>query len=165
MLEWLDPRGRCSNREYVRIAVTCSAVAAPLVAVLAIDEAPWPLRTAALVVLWLLTAVMWLVAIRRAHDEDYGAREAYAWMGGPTLLLLVWITLPVFGVVPGPWVRGAAFFLGLFLCYVGLYAVAHAGDGARPNRYGPPTIQHPDAKERARYRAMARAGPTRSGKR
>lgn len=154
MWDWLDPRGRCSNGEYVRIAAICSILAAPLVALLAFDGILAPVRVAALAILWLLTGVMWCVAIRRAHDEDYSANQAYAWMGGPTLLLLVWMTLPAVGIIPNPWVRGGAFVVGLLLSYIGLYSVAHGRDGARPNRFGPPTLQRPTREDRARYRRM-----------
>lgn len=164
MWDWLDPRGRCSNRAYVRVAVVCSMIAAPLVAVLAIDGVPMLVRAIALVHLWLLTAVMWLVAIRRAHDEDYSAWQAYAWMGGPTLLLFVWITLPTTGFVPSPWLRGAAFVVGHFLCCVGLYAVAQAQEGARPNRFGPPTIQRPSRADQARYHRLAKGRPPTSAR-
>lgn len=153
-MEWLDPRGRCSNREYVRIAVICSILAAPLVALLAFDGVGAGVRAAALGVLWILTGVMWCVAIRRAHDEDYAAREAYAWMGGPTLLLVVWMTLPAIGITPGPWVRGVALVVGLLLSYVGLFAVLQGRDGARPNAFGPPTLHRPTREVRARYRRM-----------
>lgn len=154
MWGWLDPGGRCSNGEYLRIAAICSAIAGPVVAVLALDRLPTALRLGGVVVLWILTGVMWLVAIRRAHDEDYPAREAYAWMGGPTLLLIVWITLPAFGVTPHLWIRLAAFAAALFLCHVGLYVVVQGRDGARPNRFGPPTIQRPGVADRMRYRGL-----------
>ncbi|WP_430420685.1 hypothetical protein [Phenylobacterium sp.] len=98
------------------------------------------------------------MAIRRAHDEDYAAKEAYAWMGGPTLLLFVWMTLPAMGIVPNPWIRGGAFVVGLLLSYVGLFAVVQGRDGARPNSFGPPTLQRPTPEDRAHYRRMQR-GP------
>lgn len=134
--------------------MVCSILAAPLVALLAFDGVWAWVRAAALVILWSLTGVMWCVAIRRAHDEDYAAQEAYAWMGGPTLLLFVWMTLPAMGIVPNPWVRGGAFVVGLLLSYIGMFAVVQGRDGARPNRYGPPTLQRPTRDDRDRYRKM-----------
>jgi len=157
MMDWLDPRGRCGNGEYVRIAAICSALAAPLLAVLAVDGMAQGVRLMALAALWLLAGVMWVVAIRRAHDEDYTAREAYAWMGGPTLMLLVWITLPAMGVFPHELILWASYGVGMFLCYVGLYAVAQAKEGSRPNRYGPPTLQRPTPLDRAKYRHMRKS--------
>lgn len=162
MLEWLDPRGRCSNGDYVRIALLCSAVAAPLVGVLAVDGLTERLRLPALAMLWLVTCLMWLVAIRRAHDEGYRAYEAYAWMGGPTLLLLVWLTLPALGVLPHELVLWLSYGVGMFLCYVGLYAVAHASEGATPNAYGPPTLQRPSREDRLRYQQLRSSKANRS---
>lgn len=154
MVDWLDPRGRCGNGEYVRIAAICSVLATPVLAMLAVDGVAQSLRLIGLAVLWLLAGVMWIVAIRRAHDEDYTAREAYAWMGGPTLMLLVWITLPALGVFPHEVILWVSYGVGMALCYVGLYAVAHAQEGARPNRYGPPTLQAPSRLDRVKYRQM-----------
>lgn len=140
MWERLDPRGRCNNAEYVLAALIGMAAAAPLVLSLALDGIPTLVRHVAIGGLWFVTGVMWLVAVRRAHDEGYSAREAHAWMGGPTLLLLVWITLPGLGLTPPNWALLITFAVAALWCYVGLYVVAQAGGSANPNRFGPPTI-------------------------
>ena len=155
MFEWLDPRGRASNAEYVRAALYCSLLSAPAVALLAFDGVPDGLRLVAVGVLWLVTLVMWPVAVRRVHDEDYAAHHAFWWMGGPTILLVTWITLPAFGVIPPVWLLWLSFVVAVVCCHVGLYAVAQAHDGARPNRYGPPTLQKPSLEERRRYRELS----------
>ena len=149
MWRWFDPRGRCNNGEYVRTALVASALAAPLVALLALDGVPAFTRLAATGGLWLVTGLMWLIAIRRAHDEDYPAREAHAWMGGPTLLLITWITLPAAGMTLPWWGLIMSFCVALLWCYVGIYAVAHAGGSAQPNRFGPPTVHRRGGREPA----------------
>jgi uncharacterized membrane protein YhaH (DUF805 family) len=154
MWEWLDPRGRCGVREYLRISLICAAIAAPLIALLAIDGVARPVRLAAVSILWLLTAVMWPVAIRRSHDEDYAAREAVWLMGAPTLVLAIWITLPAFDVFPPSWALTLSGVAAWLLSQVGLYSVAHGVDGTSPNRFGPPTRRHGAKADRQRFKPL-----------
>jgi uncharacterized membrane protein YhaH (DUF805 family) len=150
----LDPRGRCSNRDYVRWSAACLAFAAPFVCILALDDIVLWARLACLAVVWLLIGAMWIAAIRRVHDEDRRHYEACWHMGGPTLLVLIWMTLPAFDVFPPRWLLMSSAMAGGFVSYVGFYAIMQGQDGTAPNRYGPPTIRRPTAQDRRRFRGM-----------
>lgn len=161
MWRWLDPRGRAGVTEFWRIGGVCLLLASPFLTLLALDGIDHRLRLAAVGVLWLVMAVVWLAAIRRVHDQgDAGAWVFFA-MGGPTLLLLTWVTLPALGIfIPG---GGLALllFVGGCLTYAGHYGLTQ-GDGSQPNRFGPPTLRPTSEGDERRYRQMLKSGKRRA---